>query len=101
MFLLNGEKEQVLKYSNFYVIESKGYEFEVYDKDDVLINNYEYINDYYDENEKNIYFMFKQSDFSKYETNIIGKNNGFKVKGNKVFLILKNNCSLHLMIFSI
>lgn len=85
----NGEKEQVLKYSNFYVIESKGYEFEVYDKDDVLINNYEYINDYYDENEKNIYFMFKQSDFSKYETNIIGKNNGFKVKGNEILPYIK------------
>lgn len=85
----NGEKEQVLKYSNFYIIESKGDNFNVFNSNNEEVHDFEFINDYCSSDEKNIYFMFKQSEFSKYELNIIGKNNGFKVKGKEILPLIK------------
>lgn len=86
----NGEKEQVLKYSNFYIIESKGYNFTVFNSNNEEVSDFEFINDYCSSDEKNIYFMFKQSEFSKYEINIIARNNGFKVKGEEILPFIKN-----------
>lgn len=86
----NGEKVPVLKYSNFYVAESKGYEFEVYDYENQIISNYQYINDYCDDNEKVVYFLFNQKDFTKYELNIINNNKGLMVKGSEITPLIKS-----------
>ena len=85
----NGEEEQVLKYSNFYIVESKGHEFEVYNAKNEKINDYEYINEFCGETEKAIYFIFDQLVFSKYELNIINRNNGLKIKGEEILPYVK------------
>lgn len=87
----NGNKKiEFLKYSKYYITESLGEDFEIYDKEDNLIDptEYTYINDFTKEGTKNIYILFDKRKLSQYELNIIENQNGLVVKGSELLSVI-------------
>lgn len=85
------EQIEFLKYSKYYIAETKSDIFTVYDKNNKIVSEEEYtfVNDYVSENFKNIYIMFDKSKLTNYELNIIENQGGLKAKGNELLSIVK------------
>lgn len=88
----NGKEAEFLKYSKYYITETFGDSFEVYDKEGQLISDSEYsfINDYCKEDLKNIYIAFDKNKLSQYELNIINTQGGLVVKGSEFLSVIEN-----------
>lgn len=85
------KKYEFLKYSKYYIVETLSDTFTVYNKnkEEVLKNEYEYINDFVNEESKNIYIIFNKENLSNYELNIIENQGGLIVKGSEFLSIVK------------
>lgn len=93
-FVSFGEEEkkyELLKYSKYYIVESLAETFIVYNKDKEIVKSSEYtfVNDFVNENSKNIYIIFDKRKLSNYELNIIENQGGLKIKGSEFLTIVK------------
>lgn len=87
----SGEKIELLKYSKYYIIETQGEDFELYDVSDNKIekNQYTFVNDYVNIDSKNIYIIFNKKELTQYEINIIEHQNGLELKGSEISSVIK------------
>lgn len=93
-FVSFGEEEkkyELLKYSKYYIAETFGEVFTVYDKKGQIIPSEEYtfVNDFVNEECKNIYIIFDKKQLTNYELNIIENQGGLKVKGSEFLSVVK------------
>ena len=85
------EKIELLKYSKYYIVETKSEIFSIYDKNNKVVSNkeYTYINDIVNEDSKNIYIIFNKKELSQYELNIIEHQGGLIAKGEEFLKVIK------------